>query len=777
MLKPPSMKRYITLLFLALISLPATSQQKITISGHIKDHATGEALIGATIQAQTQGKKVSTLSNAYGFYSLTVPVGSSDLIARFVGFIEQQLTVNLQADTLLNFQLRLQDQQLDEIEVVSTREVDPIANPQMGVNKISATEINRMPVLFGERDLVKALQLMPGVKDGGEGNGAMFVRGGGADQNLVLLDEALVYNPDHLMGFFSTFNTDAIKDVTLYKGSMPATYGGRLSSVLDVRMKEGNNQNYKVNGGIGLISSRLNVEGPIVKDKGSFLVSGRRTYADLFLRASSDPNVNNNQLYFYDLNLKANYTLSSKDKLYVSGYLGRDRLGLRDLFGLNWGNSSATLRWNRQVSPKVFSNMSLIYSDYRYNIDLNTASVDGSIKSRIRDLNIKEELSIYANGNNTITVGFNTMYHHINPGHYSGNITLENTPSNYALENAIYASNSWKAADRLSIDYGLRVSTFSVLGGEQEFYDLDEEDRIIGINTYGSGRIVQTYINPEPRLSAAFTVDERSSIKASYTRNAQYLHLISNTGAGNPTDKWIPVNNNIRPGTADMFAAGYVRQFDQANYTFSAESYYKNMHRQIDYKDGANILSNEPVDPQLLYGRGRAYGVELLLRKNMGKLNGWLGYTLSRTELQIDGINGGNWYNARQDRTHDISVVAMYQLSKKWDLSAVWVYNTGNAVTFPSGKYRSDGQVVYYYTERNGYRMPAYHRLDLSATYTLQSKKRYSSELNFGLYNAYGRANALAISFRESPDDPDRTEALRTALFRFVPSISYNFKF
>ncbi|QNL51802.1 TonB-dependent receptor [Olivibacter sp. SDN3] len=771
------MKRYITLLFLALISLPAASQQKITISGHIKDHATGEALIGATIQVQMQGKKVSTLSNAYGFYSLTVPVGSNDLVARFVGFIEQQLTVNLQADTLLNFQLRLQDQQLDEIEVVSTREVDPIASPQMGVNKISATEINRMPVLFGERDLVKALQLMPGVKDGGEGNGAMFVRGGGADQNLVLLDEALVYNPDHLMGFFSTFNTDAIKDVTLYKGSMPATYGGRLSSVLDVRMKEGDNQNYKVNGGIGLISSRLNVEGPIVKNKGSFLMSGRRTYADLFLRASSDPNVNNNQLYFYDLNLKANYTLSSKDKLYVSGYLGRDRLGLRDLFGLNWGNSSATLRWNRQVSPKVFSNASLIYSDYRYDIDLNTASVDGSIKSRIRDMNLKEELSIYANGNNTITVGFNTMYHHINPGHYSGAITLENIPSNYSLENAVYASNSWKASDRLSVDYGLRVSAFSVLGGEQEFYTLNENDQIIGINTYSSGRIVQTYINPEPRLSAAFTLNEISSIKASYTRNAQYLHLISNTGAGNPTDKWVPVNNNIRPGTADMFAAGYVRQFDQANYTFSAESYYKNMHRQIDYKDGANILSNEPIDPQLLYGRGRAYGVELLLRKNTGKLTGWLGYTLSRTELQIDGINGGNWYNARQDRTHDISVVAMYQLSKKWNLSAVWVYNTGNAVTFPSGKYRSDGQVVYYYTERNGYRMPAYHRLDLSATYTLQSKKRYSSELNFGLYNAYGRANALAISFRESPDDPDRTEALRTALFRFVPSISYNFKF
>ena len=771
-----SKSKVLLTLLLTLLTIAGLAQVQHTVSGYIKDARTGEQLIRASFRIKDLNN-IGTIANDYGFYSLTLPDGTYTLLTNSVGYQEKELTIILSQNQTLDISLQPAGNALTEIVVSSKAKNSRVTAAQMGVENLSIKQANQLPVLFGERDILKSIQLLPGVKSAGEGNSGFFVRGGAADQNLILLDEAIVYNPSHLLGFFSTFNSDAIKDATLYKGSMPAQYGGRLSSVLDVKMNDGNREDFHVNGGLGLISSRLSVEGPIVKDEGSFLVSARRTYADAFLKISKDSTVNRNSLYFYDLNLKANYKLGANDRLYLSGYFGQDNLGLSNLFGLTWGNSTGTLRWNHQFGPKLFSNTSLIYNDYRYDINVNMASLNGTLKSRIRDWNLKEELSLYPNTRNTLRIGFNTIYHTIMPGSYSGSFTLPNLPFNYSWENALYANNSWKASERLNVDYGLRISSFSVLGGDQNFYKINSDGSIADTLHYASGSFVKTYVVPEPRLSASYRLTENSSIKASYARNAQYLHLISNSAASNPTDKWVPSNNIIKPEISDQVSAGYFRNFNDNNYEFSLESYYKRMQHQIDYRDGANVLSNDPLEPQLLFGIGRAYGAEVLLRKKSGRLTGWIGYTLSRTERKIDGINNGAWYVARQDRTHDISIVGIYQLNKKWTLSGTWVYYTGNAVTFPSGKYYVDNQVVFLYTERNGYRMPAYHRLDLSATCKFKEHKHFSSELAIGLYNAYGRENAYAITFRQDPDDPTRTQALQTALFRFVPSITYNFKF
>jgi len=754
-----------------------SAQTKHTVSGYVKDAATGEQLIGVTVRLEGNST-VSTSSNEYGFFSLTTQSGNYKLIVGSVGYVIDNRSLVLNKNIQIKVSLTKQDNSLSEVVISSTRNDEHVKSAKMGVEKLSMKEIDRVPVIFGERDLIKVVQLLPGVKAAGEGNSGFFVRGGAADQNLILLDEAVVYNPSHLLGFFSTFNSDAIKDVTLYKGNTPAQYGGRLSSVMDVKMNDGNNQKFSVNGGIGIIASRLTIEGPIVKNKGSFLISARRTYADIFLKASKDTIVKKSALYFYDLNLKANYQFGENDKVYLSGYLGKDKLGLGDLFGINWGNKTGTLRWNHQFSPKLFSNTSLIYSDYSYNIDLNTSSsFKGTIMSRIKDWNAKEEFSFYPNSNNTWRIGVNSIYHTIRPGEYTGNLTYTNQAYNYSWENAFYINNEWKASDKLKVEYGVRVSAFSVLGGQNNFYTLNDQGAIIDTMNYARGKIVKTYLNLEPRVSAAYQINAFSSLKAAYSRNTQSLHQLSSSATSSPTDKWVSTNNIIKPELADQVSLGYFRNLVDNNYEFSAETYYKKLQNQVDYKDGANIRSNDPIEPQLLFGRGRAYGIELLLRKKTGRLTGWIGYTLSKTEKQIDGINNSEWYAARQDRTHDISIVGMYDLNKKWSLSATYVYYTGNAVSFPSGKYYVDNQVVFLYTKRNAYRMPAYHRLDLSATLKLKQREHFSSELALGLYNAYGRENAYAITFRDNPDDRSRTQAVQTSLFRFVPSISYNFKF
>jgi len=757
-----------------LLSFALNAQSKFTVSGVIKDKANGEVLIGAVIRVAND-LGLGTTSNEYGFYSLSIPAGNYQLLVDYTGYLQQEISINLNKSMNLVINLELNSKQLNE--VVVTGNVNKVHSAEIGMEKLSIKDINAIPVIFGEKDVLKTIQLLPGVTSQGDGNSGFYVRGGAADQNLILLDEALVYNPSHLLGFFSTFNSDAIKDVSLYKGTAPAQYGGRLSSVLDVKMNDGNDKEYHVSGGIGLISSKLNIEGPIKKDEGSFLITARRTYADMFLKLSNDTSLKKAKLYFYDLNAKLNYKLSNKDRLYLSGYFGRDDLGLSDLFGLNWGNATGTLRWNHIISDKLFSNTSLIYSDYKYDININSSGINANIHSEIRDLTLKEELQLFSDPKNSIRFGFSSTYHTITPGEVSGtNITSGNQPDNHTWENALYISDSWKATSKWSVDYGIRLSSFSIFGGSN-MYDLDANKNIIDTLHYGSGQIVKTYVIPEPRISANYLLNENSSLKFAYTRNSQYLHLISNSVSSNPTDKWVASNNNIKPEIADQLSVGYFRSFKNDDYEFSVESYYKHMQNQIDYKDNANIISNEAIESQLLFGQGRAYGIEFLLRKKVGRLTAWISYTLSRTELQIDGINNDNWYVARQDRTHDLSIVGIYKVSPKWTLSADFVYYTGNAVTFPSGKYEINNNTYFLYTERNGYRMPAYNRLDLSATKELRHRKHYSSELTFGLYNAYGQENAYTITFRTDPNDPNRTQAVQTSLFRWVPSISYNFKF
>ncbi len=759
-----------TFFFFALLA----NAKNYTLSGTIKDANNGETLIGATIRS-IEDPTSGALANEYGFYSLSIPEGKHTIIIQSMGYCSDSLHINLNNNIERDIKLETQCKVLNDVVISAEKSNSNITNPLSGVQKLDMKELNQLPVLFGEKDIVKSVQLLPGVKSNGDGGGNFYVRGGAGDQNQILLDEANVYNASHLMGFFSTFNSDAIKDVSLYKGTQPAQYGGRLSSAMDIRMKEGNKQSYETAGSLGLISSKLAVEGPIVKDKGSFLITGRRTYADMFLALSDE--YKGNQLYFYDLNLKANYQLTKKDAVYLSGYFGRDKMAAGDLFGIDWGNATGTVRWNHILNSKLFSNTSFILSNYNYNININFGGADFDVKSSIDDINLKQEFQYFSSNKNTIKAGLSSIYHTILPGEVSGdNIVPKKLQNQYSWENAVYVSDEWKAAKWFTLNAGVRISSFTVLGSG-DFYTLNDASEVTDTVHYGSNEVVKNYINPEPRLNTTFILNDASSIKASYSRNTQYLHLISNSTTSSPTDKWMSTDNNVKPGKADLYSVGYFQNFNKDMFESSIEVYYKDMYNQVDYKDGADIFFNDQIATQLLEGVGRAYGVEFYLKKQTGKLTGWISYTLSRTEKKIDGINNSDWYAARQDKTHDIAIVLAYQISPKVNIAANWVYSTGNAVTFPSGKYIVDNQTVWLYTERNGYRMPDYHRLDLGVNFNLKETKNYSSELSIGLYNAYGRENAYSITFRDNEDDPTRTEAVQTALFRFVPSISWNFKF
>ena len=763
--------------FFTFVFAQPKSVERFTVSGTIKSAARGETLIGASVKIGNTG----TSSNEYGFYSLTLDKGTYTIEFSAIGLQSQSQEIVLDKDIKLNISLKEEEKELEAVSVTSQSRGRSITSPQMGIEKLSTREIKNIPVLFGERDILKTLQLLPGIKSAGDGNSGFYVRGGNVDQNLILLDEAPVYNASHLLGFFSTFNSDAIKDMTVYKGGMPAQYGGRLSSVVDIKMNDGNNQDYNVSGGLGLISSKLNVEGPLQKGRSSFLVTGRRTYADIFTKLSSDSAIRSNKIYFYDLNAKLNYQLNDKNRLYLSGYFGKDAMGIGETFGINWGNGTGTLRWNHIFSNKLFSNTSLIFSNYKYKISIRSAGDDFDIFSQIRDYNLKQEYQLYANSRNSIRFGFNSIYHIITPGEVKAALTASVNSSSlqkrYSWENAVFASNTWKASDKVNLTYGIRLSSFSILG-EGDYFQLDNEGRVIQTTHYERGEFVKTYFNLEPRLAASFVINPRTSFKASYVRNVQNLHLVSNSTSSNPTDKWIANTNIIKPELSDQVSAGYYKDLFNGKIELSIETYYKWMQNQIDYRDGADVFANnDAIEQQLLFGKGRAYGIEWLLKKKAGKFTGWLSYTLSKTEKLINGINNDQWYNARQDRTHEIAIVGSYAVSPKWTISANWVFYTGEAVTFPAGKYIIDNRTVFYYTERNGYRMPNYHRLDLGASWQLKQKKRWSSELTFNIYNTYGRENAYAINFRVNEDDPTKTEAVRLALFRYIPSISYNFKF
>jgi hypothetical protein len=772
------MKKLLVFCFL-IVTSQYHAQEKFTISGTISDSTRGEALINATVKVK--GMNLGAHSNEYGFYSLTLPVGNYTLIVLAVGFETQEYSISLDKNIQKNHQLiALADKvkEIKEIYISGRKQDQNVSDPVMGVERLNPAEVAKIPVLLGEKDIIKTMQLLPGVKSAGEGNAGFYVRGGGSDQNLILLDEAPVYNAAHLLGFFSTFNSDAIKDALLYKGNQPANYGGRLSSVLDIKMNEGNIKKYNVSGGLGLIASRLNVEGPLVKDKASFLISGRRTYVDMFLKTSDK--FKDNTLYFYDLNTKINYRINEKNRLYLSGYFGRDKLGLGDQFGINWGNATGTIRWNHLINSKLFSNTSAIFSTYDYLIAIKNADVDFKIKSAIKDVNIKQEFQYFANTRNKIRFGFNAIHHGIIPGQIDaqmGGITPLKLTANKSLESALFVNNELAASDKFTISYGIRLSAFSLLGNNQNIYKYSENGDVIDTTVYKNNAFIKTYPVLEPRVSMSYMYSKTASFKAAYARNAQYIHLISNTTSASPTDLWIPSSINTKPEICDQLSIGWFKNFKENSFEMSIESYYKALQNQIDYRNGANLQANELIEGELLYGIGRAYGTEFVLKKKTGRLTGWIGYTLSRTERKITGINNGNWYAAKQDRTHDLSIVSMFDITPKLTISGLFVYYTGNAVTFPSGKYVVNGQTEFLYTERNGYRMPAYHRLDIGITWQRKNTTKYESSWNFSLYNVYGRENAYSISFRQNADNPGVTEAVQTSLFRWIPSITYNFKF
>jgi hypothetical protein len=753
------------------------SQQKYTLSGHITDAASGEDLIGVILSVKNSG--YVTVSNSYGFYSLSAVAGDYKITVNQMGYARQELSIKLYSNQLVNFKMNAVSYQLADVNITSNRGNRNISSIEMGNVKINPKQIENIPVLFGERDLIKTLQLMPGMKQTGEGNTGFYVRGGGIDQNLILLDEAPVYNASHLMGFFSIFNSEAIRDATLYKGSIPAEYGGRASSVLDIRMKEGNMNEFETTGNIGLIASNISIEGPLKKDVSSFIVSGRRTYADLFLKFASDKDIRDASLYFYDTNFKINYKLNSKNRLYFSGFFGRDNFRIPGQFGFDWGSKTATLRLNHTFNNKLFSNSSFIFSNYSYHIDI-TGDNDVIMGSVIQDFNLKEDFSWYANIKNTIKFGINLIDHKITPGEIDaadGSIynSLQVRPRR-ALDYSIYFSNNQQLTSKIQLYYGLRLTWFTNIG-PGDFYEFDEDGNVTEKNSYDHFKWVKTQGGPEPHLAFNYQINQESAVKASYNHIYQFVHLLSNTISSTPTDVWLPCSNIVKPQIADQWSVGYFRNFKSNMFESSIELYYKNLKNQIDYRNGADLVFNSTVESELIFGRGWAYGAECLLKKNYGRFTGWVGYTLSKAMRQFDKVDNGKPFPARQDRRHDISIVAQYQLNKKITLSATWVYNTGNAVTFPNGKYTIDGRTVGYYTERNGYRMPDYHRLDIGLNWIRKKTARFESSWNFSIYNVYARENAYYITFKQKDDDSSQTEAVQVSLFKFIPSITYKFKF
>ena len=763
-----------------LMAVSVSAQKKYTISGTVKDASTGEVLIGATFIIK-QVAQSGTISNSYGFYSISAPAGNDTLLVTYVGYSPAVYAVNLHSNKTINISL---SSKTDLGEVVingRARNNDNVTSPQMGVEKLDMSQINNVPVLLGERDILKTISLLPGVKAASEGNTGFYVRGGASDQNLILLDEAVVYNASHLFGFFSTFNSDAIKDVSLFKGGMPAQYGGRLSSVLDIKMDEGNNQDYVVQGGLGLISSRLKIEGPIVKNKGSFMISARRTYIDLFLHASSDTTLKGSQLYFYDLNAKANYHFDDKNVLYLSGYFGKDVLGLQNSFGTNWGNATATLRFNHIFNSRLFSNTSIIYSNYNYAIKSYLPGDNFTALSKISDVDFKEDLQYFLSNAHTLKFGADAVHHDIAPGSITSTDTAssfntKNIERRYGLETAVYLSDEWHVNTKLNLLYGFRLSDM-LLFGPGTFNAYDAAGNTISSATYNSGQVVKDYFNIEPRFSASYSLSDETSLKASYNRNTQNIHILSNSSSSTPTDLYVMSSNNIKPEIADQVSTGYFRNFDDNIFEFSTEVYYKWLQNQIDYKDGAQLILNQDVESQLVYGTGRAYGIEFFLKKKYGRFNGWLGYTLSKTERRFDAINDGNYFPATYDQTNDISAVGIYQLSKRWSLSSAFVYATGNAVTYPNGKYELSGVTTYYYSQRNANREPSNNRLDIGATLEGKQHKKYHSSWTFGIYNVYNRRNPYIITFQDSKTNPGTTDAEETSLFGIIPSVTWNFKF
>ena len=766
---------------MSLLASISLAQDKFTVSGHIKNASSGEELIGATVKTTVDNKVVGAVANSYGFYSLTLPAGTYTLTYNFVGFSAFTKEIELSSNQKIDIEME-ESNLLNEVTVTSEATNSNITGTEMSVEKLDITQIRKMPALMGEVDIIKAIQLLPGVSTVGEGGSGFFVRGGSVDQNLILLDEANIYNASHLMGFFSVFNPDVVKEVQLYKGGIPAKYGGRLASVLDIRMRDGNMKKFEMVGGIGTISSRLSLGGPIVKDKGSVLVSGRRTYADIFLPLSKNEDIHNSKLHFYDVNLKMNYRINDNNRVYVSGYLGRDVLGIKEQFELNWGNAMAAFRWNHVFTDKLFMNITTTFSNYDYFLGEPTGQSAYEWTSNIQDYYFKSDFTYYINPNNTLKFGGLTSYHKIDPGQAQGigESVLDEfrVPKTNALEHAGYVSHKVNIGKRFSAEYGLRVSVFQNIG-PTKYYSYDDDFDVLDTIEIAKNKIYNTYWGLEPRVGMTYIFNESSSIKASYNRTMQYVHLASNSTASSPLDIWFPSSPNVKPQIADQVALGYFQNFHKDIYQASVEVYYKEMQNAIDFEDHATLVLNPYLEGELRFGMAYAYGSEFLVKKTKGNFTGWIAYTLSRVQRQIDGINDGKRYFANYDKTHDISVVLSYDLSKSWSFSTNFVYSTGAAVTMPIGKMEYMGMTVPIYSERNGRRMPAYHRLDFAVSWRPKKneERRWKSELVLSAYNVYNRANPYSINFVADDNDPTQTKAEMLYLFGIVPAITYNFNF
>ncbi|PKP52283.1 MAG: hypothetical protein CVT92_09760 [Bacteroidetes bacterium HGW-Bacteroidetes-1] len=752
----------------------------IAISGYISDASNGEMLIGSTIYVEPLG--TGSVSNVYGFYSLRLDPGSYNLSYSYIGYDSYSIQIKIAKDTTIHVALQPSKFELKEVIVKGERFNDLINKAQMSVNKLDIKSIRQIPALMGEIDVLKAIQLLPGVQATSEGGSGFSVRGGSPDQNLVLLDEALVYNPSHLLGFFSVFNNDAVKNLELYKGDIPPAFGGRLSSVVDVRMNDGNVQKFSGQGGVGTISSRLMLEGPIQNNRSSFMIAGRRTYADIFLALSKDEQIRNNTLFFYDFNGKANYTINDKNRVFLSGYFGQD-VFKNDNFGIGWGNQTATLRWNHLFSNELFSNFSFIYSRFNYQIGVPEGQANAfDWTASMEDLNAKGDFTWYASSN-TIQFGFTGIRHLFMPGTAEGKgsetpFNRVEMQKNRAFEGGIYVSNEQKIGAVLTLKYGLRFSSFSNFG-ENTVYAFNENYQKIDSTNYSKGDFYNTYSAIEPRLSLAYSLSETSSIKAAYTRNTQYVHLAQNSTGGTPLDIWFPSSPNVKPQRGDQFSLGYFKNFTRTRLETSLEGFYKLNHNAIDFKNHAELLLNELLEGELRSGKAWSYGLEALIRLNEGRLNGWLSYTWSRTFREIPDINNGIQYPASYDRPHDISLVLTYELTNELSFGANWVYATGSPVTFPTGRFVIGNTIAPVYSDRNAYRLPDYHRLDLSVTYSRKKnpERKWHGEWNLSVYNAYYRKNPWVINFVPDPNVPNATFAEMTYLFGIVPAITYNFKF
>ncbi len=772
-------------LFLLLLASAGFAQEKVTLSGHVRDAGNGEELIGAAVFVKEL--ETGTSTNAYGFYSLSVAPGNYQIVFSYLGFESQTLSVALTASKTLDVELVPEGLVLEEV-VITAKETDRnVKSLEMSVENLSALQIRKIPQVMGEADLIRSIQLLPGVSSVGEGATGFNVRGGNVDQNLILLDEATVYNSSHLFGLFSVFNVDAIKDSKLYKGGIPAKYGGRLSSVLDVRQRDGNKKNFAASGGLGLISSRLTLEGPIQKDESSFMIAGRRSYGDLFLKFT--PDLKDNIVYFYDLNAKANFNISEKDRLYLSGYFGRDVFNFGNDFSSDWGNATASLRWNHLFSDRLFSNFTAVYSDYGYSFGVPEGAQAFDWDANIYNYVLKGDFSYFFSPKSKLDFGAEGNIYRFHPGRAKGvgdeSIFNEiNIQHNHALESAVYMSFEHEPIRNLTLQYGLRYSLFQRMGKEDVYlYENGvptDQDAIIDTLSYGSWEPIKTFSAPEPRFSANYVINDENSVKLSYNRMQQYIHLVSNTTSATPIDIWTPSGTYVKPATVDQFAVGYFRNFQKNIYEASIEVFYKDFQNLLDFKDGAELLLNETLETELLTGDGRAYGLELMVQKNEGLLTGWISYTLSRSERIVPGINNGEYYPSNYDKLHNLSITANYKVNEKWNVSANFAFATGRPITYPESRYVYDGITVPHYGNRNGARTPDYHRLDIGVNYVPNpnSQKKWKSSWDFGVYNLYARRNPYSIFFRQNEDNPLETEAVRLSIFgSILPYATYNFSF